>query len=766
MNSMRWITVVLLLTCASAFGYALAGAEQEGASITGRVEWPDGKPAAGAQVRWSVVDGDAILSSNLFGPSVVETDARGEFEIPKLKAAAFRVEARVKKTGDPNPWVAVTDSVQPGAPLVVLKLSPGEKLEGRVVDDRGKPIRECRVRALRIQRTRDGSGMSSTAIDPVDVRDAQGRFVLLGLTPGTWEVHAEAANGNESQPLSVTVPSKAPIELRVLRTGSIAGRVVDPRGQAVAGAKVRYPQRRPGIAFSMSDSSRVVETDKSGAFRIADLEPAVLLLTASASGFAPSEQLTVALKSGEQARDVVLTLRVGGIIAGQVVDAADKPVPNREVRASDVDSVDFLDDHRAVTDADGRFEIRDLAAGTYEVTLPKADTSGGFGNDDSQAVEVVAGETARVVLGKPKVLPYRVHGVIRVGSEPLAGAALSATKIYDNPTFAQAETKTDAEGRYELGFDRPGTHWWDFSIGELSFLARRVVSKEAQQTINFTVKGGRLGGRLLGVDGKPAAGATVAIVTGRASVDVSEYFVEGSAQTDADGRFVFAPLTPAKYRIQIGRAGGAQFDRGQSHGLVIREDLDVSETAPLEVELALEPACTVTGVLRGPDGKPAADAFVLGRDARGVLFDRERLTRTDAEGRFSIHGLPPGKATFFACTPELASVESEPVLVDAAKPVSIELKLRKATRLWVDLQTADGGNVTQSQVRVFDALDRDVKVRWWDEEPDDEVEGSFVGTLTPGKYRITATHHTGASASMTVELNGEPVKAVELRYPR
>lgn len=762
----RIVATILFPLLANALEPTRAASREDKRAITGRVEWPDGKPASGARIRWDAVDGDPILSFDLFGPSLVETDAHGKFEITDLKCPTYRVEARVKKEGDPNPWVAVADSVVVGAPAVVLKLVPGSKIEGRVLDDRGQPVKECSVLARRVQTQRDGRGSSTTPADPVELRDPKGRFVILGLTPGTWEVHAEAPNSAQSQPLMVTVPTQASIELRVLRLGSIAGHVVDPRGKAVAGATVRYPRRRPGTIFSTRDGEAVVETDASGAFVVEELEPAVLLLTASAPGFAPSQQLDFALKPGAHAQDIVLTLRAGGIISGEVVDAAGKGIGKRKVSASPTESYDYHDDRDAVTDAKGHFEIRDLAEGTYRVSSRKSDAVADIEKVDETVVTVVAGETVTVILGKPRDLPFRVSGVIRVGGQPLGDSALSATKIYGNPAFEQSETKTDAEGRYELGFDRPGTHWWDFTIGSLSFMSRRYVSEEAQQTIDFNVKGGRLSGRVMGLDGKAYAGAKVEIVTGRESLDLAPYHVSGDIATDAEGRFVFEPLAPAKYRIQIGRAGQSTFEGAQTHGVVIREDVNVTEAAMHEIAIALRPACTVSGVLRGPDGKPAADATVLGRDENGVLFDRERLARTDVEGRFSIHGLPAGKATFFACTLDLVSFPSAPVVLDARKSAKLELKLAKATRLWVDVLTADGQNVSQCQLRVFDADERDVDIHFWDESPEDGVEGTLVGVLSPGKYRVVAAHSSGVSTKTDVELRGEPVKAVELRFPR
>ena len=86
-------------------------------------------------------------------------------------------------------------------------------------------------------------------------------------------------------------------------------------------------------------------------------------------------------------------------------------------------------------------------------------------------------------------------------------------------------------------------------------------------------------------------------------------------------------------------------------------------------------------------------------------------------------------------------------MLDPKAPAKIELKMRKATRLWVDLLNADGENVSRCQLRVFDASDRDVGIRFWDDAPDDHVEGTLAGVLLPGKYRIVGSHESGVSTT-------------------
>src|SRR5262249_2596726 len=148
---------------------------------------------------------------------------------------------------------------------------------------------------------------------------AGGSFTLDGFTPGEWSLGARAKEYGDSRPVRVTVPASAPVELVLKAATSVKGLVLDPNGAPVARATARP---------SGGDEGR---TDAQGAFPLYRLPAGPLTLTASASGFAPSEPLELEVATGQAIDGAVLRLRVGGTITGEVLGLDAQPESERSV---------------------------------------------------------------------------------------------------------------------------------------------------------------------------------------------------------------------------------------------------------------------------------------------------------------------------------------------------------------------------------------------------------------------------------------------------
>ncbi|HXA00193.1 MAG TPA: TonB-dependent receptor [Candidatus Dormibacteraeota bacterium] len=90
----------------------------------------------------------------------------------------------------------------------------------------------------------------------------------------------------------------APVISHAQGLGSIAGRVTDPEGAAVAGAQVTATQESTGFARSAT-------TDTDGLYVIPSLQPATYRLTVEAKGFSTTRQMDIVLLA-----DQTLTLNV------------------------------------------------------------------------------------------------------------------------------------------------------------------------------------------------------------------------------------------------------------------------------------------------------------------------------------------------------------------------------------------------------------------------------------------------------------------------
>jgi hypothetical protein len=290
-------------------------------SISGRVLWPDGRPAAGGKVEY--VGTREFAGAQVSVPVEVDTGMEGEFELSglgeepvDLTASAATRRSTVPAKSDPDAasgpasfdWVAFAEDVKPGTSGLVLRLAPGSSTQGRVVDEAGNPIGNARVRANTKSGLEDewvGHPSSPTATSRGD-----GLFELEGLHEGTWMLVATAEGHAESSPKSISVPGDASIGTLVLRQpATVAGTVVDPAGRAVAGACVSVLVREPESSKARRGHLSALElTGVQGEFVLKSVTPGSVLVQAWGLDGARSEPVPVDLVPGQSVVGLNLVL--------------------------------------------------------------------------------------------------------------------------------------------------------------------------------------------------------------------------------------------------------------------------------------------------------------------------------------------------------------------------------------------------------------------------------------------------------------------------
>jgi hypothetical protein len=110
-----------------------------------------------------------------------------------------------------------------------------------------------------------------------------------------------------------------------------------------------------------------------------------------------------------------------------------------------------------------------------------------------------------------------------------------------------------------------------------------------------------------------------------------------SMQSGVDGAYEFSGIAPGEYRLWAEREPWKES---------YRQTIVVDPGGCVERALRLAPAGTISGVVKGADGKPAKDVGVeLVRVLRDGKLPKESSlwARTDAAGRFLMEGVPAGK---------------------------------------------------------------------------------------------------------------------------
>lgn len=582
--------------------------------------------------------------------------------------------------------------------------------------------------------------------------DGRGRFVLR-FAPGSSPRSVAAAAAGYAAWERGRGPREPfePLLVALDPAMRIAGRVVDPDGAPLEGARVRL---KPPWTDRWTPHSTWLGMDTAtggdGRFQLPSVAAGSgYRLRADLPGYAPAE----VHPSPATADDLEIVLTPGGAVAGRLVDRAGEPVPGARARVIEAPesgglSYHYVDgeiaaDAEATAGADGRFTVRHLTAGRYELLAVHPDHA----TRRLPPIQVPEGET--VDLGTIELAPGgRLAGrVVDPGGAPVEGVSVTAGAARETDFEAMllgASRRSDFDGHFELTgltLEEPlrltASHA-DYPAVELTGIELPL----AEPLLIELRRGASLFGRVLGPHDQPIEGARVWAEV-RVPIDGgSRSAGSGHAVTGADGGFEIEGLGAGALRLTA-RAEG--YPAGEVGGLTIGEDGDVG---PIEIRLAA--GAEVSGRVRAPDGSPAPGTRVsihTGRTPAEVGVDRPSLLArpeeavppsdasalSDARGEFVARGVALGPATIEAEHERLGDAAAELVVRPGAN--SIELILDRRGRIEGRV-VAGAGPVAGAMVELTVSGPSSFS---WRFAPTD-AEGRFLFRwLTAGDYRLDAS---------------------------
>ncbi len=784
-----------------------------GNRVGGTVTWPDGSPAAGASVVATV---KVAPDPDTGGRTRVHTDggtyerssktgAQGEFSISGLGSGPFTLSATAHRAlevaaggqanapGENLPqWSAVLPGVAAGSTDVVLALKAPVGLGGRVVDDLGSPVKKFGINAHPSSDALEmGELAHNVAWKSQTFESEDGSFLLTGLQAGKWNLEAEADGYVKSEDdLEVEVPRKEPpLLIQLARAGSASGVVLDPDGRPTASAEV-VGNTGTGGFFSPQDDHGSAETDPKGAFHLKNLPVGSVALTADAKGFAKSEPWPVQIAAGQTIEGVVLRLRRGGRLTGEVFDERGGHAAGRNVQVMSMTAQEM---RQVRVDALGQFAVDNLTPGTYQVIVEPAQAEaeemarkaadGGdmdiaevFSKIKMTSAEIKENETTHVVLGAPPKAPVRVFGRVTQAGEPVRTGMIVCVGEGGSLLSKLKMGKVRESGDYELSLDEPGdvvlSYQREMGLGGgMEFHA--TIPEEKEHRVDIELPTGGLRGVVRGPDGAPVENVAVDLLRSGGLSPLGMMDGGEGVSTDERGRFEFQGLHPGTYAVAAGGAGNGPGNFGDESevawGRVVKTGLVVEKDKVLEgVELQLSAAGRITGIVRGADGQPLAGATVFVRDERGEVLHRFSGVATDANGRFTYRGVSAGRYTLCARTKTLASPETAPIPVRAGEAAEVELAVGPGTMLRVSVEDKSDKTLHAS-FSVRDEHGHEVGELFGMESMESLFSEGIssteqrIGPLPPGEYKVTATAFDGRSASKPVKVRGQEERALKLR---
>ena len=566
-----------------------------GNTLYGFVGDPDGNPVGGAEVRVAPI-GLAGFFGGAAVTAPITTRADGTFEMAGLARGRVLVVAR--RNAD-EPWALAGPFGSGDDAEVELPATAECKLEVTLPDGVDPASLTVHTRPTGLVGEFGTTGLLGAFREILPRRDDAGRLVVGPLTHGTWMLRV-TADGCAPREVLVDLPCERPFAFELPAAHPVAVRVLRHDGTPAPDAEVFVQttldlsrMRVLPSSYGLSQWTDVVprtavRTTADGTARL-DAVPAGARITARS---ATDGVATTMLDVERPARDVELRLGGAGRIDGVVRVGPLAEHEPQELRAvlsqsyrSYQDGIPAFEPAATIA-ADGTFTIEHVPAADYTVELRprlRAGTSlmslfeavervasifGDRNGQASQGVSVAPGSTNLVefAIGGADASLGQIEGVVRVDGEPTSGLRVytrrSALKT-DEPgvefsgffsSTSSVDSFTDGEGRFTLVDLAPGLH--DVVVEDpknSDKLAATLVEVAAGRAAaaSIDVRTGRVVGRLLDPDGRPAGGEQV--TASHVFLDERGALASDTrmAKTDASGTFRFDALPVGKWSLSI-----------------------------------------------------------------------------------------------------------------------------------------------------------------------------------------------------------------------
>lgn len=376
-------------------------------------------------------------------------------------------------------------------------------------------------------------------------------------------------------------------------------------------------------------------------------------------------------------------------LAGRVVSLdTGRPLRRAVVRAT---SPEVREGRSVSTDVEGRWEIKDLPAGRFSISVQK----GGYvplsyGQrrpfEQGKPVDLAEGQRVdklEIALPKGSVLAGRI---VDEFGEPIAGARVAAMRhrfmggqrrLMAVPSPGATDT-TDDLGQYRLHGLSPGDYYVSAGTGGVaggitleqsadrtgyapSYYPGTPAITEAQRVtlgvgqeipeINFGLTPTRvatISGTAMTSDGKPMGNGMI-MMTSPAGLGMGGSPLVGAAMTKPDGSFAISNVAPGEYRLEMIAAGAVQSiaNSGTTVGVNVPEAASQAITVAGQdvsgIVLAAAPTVTAAGRVTF-DGTPPAESAVAAITVLGVpdsptAVPLGGLARVNGDGTFLVTGL-------------------------------------------------------------------------------------------------------------------------------
>mgnify|MGYP003750281953 FL=1 len=667
-------------------------------------------PAAGGEA-WYFSSEELLLY--MLNPPMQggRTDADGRVQFHRLPGLDYQVYAIKDPLAQASQRLTLSTSRE-----ITLLLDTGARIDGVVVSTSGVEIEGAIVR---LRDPDQGRWAQLPRPLPHAVSDASGRFQLLGIPGGTFEISCEAKGFVDGRLRGIEPDPESPLPIVVeLEPGAlIRGIVRDESGDPLAGIELEATQRPRG-------SSDKTFSDEQGEFVIDTVKPGEYRLTCKGTEW---KQQRLTIETGPDQIEVVL--QKAPILTGRVIDPRGNPISRARVQLGQ----NWGSGDSASTDDNGRFTLLLHLDETGLEILAR-----GFLQSTQQIDPTVGGDLGDVVLAEAEV----VEGIVySPDGKPVSGARITANQVRQGGRNRRRGGSSTAwsksDGSFRISFPRPDSQWRLTASFPLLLASEELtIDPQGQNTtgVKLMLRWGAVVSGIVTGEGMPVPDATISFQTGGRGWNQNNR----STRTDETGHFQISGLVEGKFSIRAS---------AQGFGDTLLSDQLIRADEQLRIDLKLLRETTLSGIVIDQRGAPVNGAQLSVSDSTGA----RRGGLTGLDGYFSIDQLAPGLVDVRCDSSGYLRTqlrEIDPV----HGPIEIVLEQEFSLRgVVVDLETGEGIQRARVSVRSESSIEQGRNSRGrWDRS---NREGEFkVDGLSANQYQVSAAADGFVTATFSVQI--------------
>ena len=582
------------------------------------------------------------------------TDASGicTFQMPVSGKGRFYYRITLTKPGYVAKYIiwseAQKDKIEDIPTQYTVRLDPGVTIGGIVKNSKGETVPGARVifsgpvmtngqheRLIvgpnyHAERTDDAGHWQNSDV-PADFKGFTFRVVHSDYVPSAFACEAV---DETNEVVTVIAPSNllSGAAAMVLTHGiEVSGIVLDPSGKPAANVAITRNHE-------WRNSAAALNTGEDGRFEILNLRIGTLFLTFQAQGFA-AQTRELTLSNGMP--ELKIEMKPGNHFQGRIIDASGKPIANASVRTDRLDLGPLEYDWSGYSDDDGRFLWDSAPEGPHPYYFAAS------GYHPKAEPELVADGHDNVIIlrraeGGDKTV---IDGSIldADAKTPITNFTVSLKEFKDDTVDHTRKTIAAVAGEYSVSVDpaSAGCMIEITSPGYAPQLCERKSCRDGDLRLNFSLrKGEGITGTVYLPDGKPAAGAEVAVCTDEDGARIGrghflDQFQTTIAFADDNGEFILPRPDEPKSICAICDVGFA-------------ESSIFSAKGPFRITLT--PWGAVAGMATSGGKLLQGEQISLLRNSgqAGVSLDRDTFsTKTGVDGSFVISNIPAGNLALF-----------------------------------------------------------------------------------------------------------------------